>query len=54
MSSEWAAPNTYTIGFNPSEVNEKYGRSLCFWDWTAGKIIERFDLGNDGLIPLGT
>ena len=53
VSSEWAAPNTYYGGFNPTEVAEgKYGRKLHFWDWQRREISESIDLGEDGLIPL--
>ena len=53
VSSEWAAPKTFLNGFNPAEVSEKYGRKIYFWDWTEAKIIKEYDMGNEGLIPLG-
>jgi selenium-binding protein 1 len=53
VSSEWGAPNTFSRGFDVKDVEAgKYGHSLCFWDWTAKKLIERIDLGPEGLIPL--
>ena len=53
VSSEWAAPNTFKTGFNPVNVAEgKYGHSVTFWDWKNAKILKKFDLGDDGLIPL--
>lgn len=53
VSSEWAAPNTYTKGFNLEDVQAgKYGRRLHFWDWTKHEILESVDLGEEGLIPL--
>jgi selenium-binding protein 1 len=53
VSSEWAAPNTFKPGFDLKDVEAgKYGHSLCFWNWTDRKMIERIDLGNTGLIPL--
>ncbi|REJ66182.1 MAG: selenium-binding protein [Planctomycetota bacterium] len=52
VSSEWAAPNTFKQGFNPAEVEEKYGKRLLFWDWNERKIIKDFDLGDGGRIPL--
>ncbi len=29
-----------------------YGHSLNIWDWTAHKMIQRIDLGPEGMIPL--
>ncbi len=53
VSSEWAAPNTFRGGFNPADAEAgKYGHSLCFWNWTDRKLIERIDLGPNGMIPL--
>ncbi len=53
VSSEWGAPNTYTKGFNLEDVAAgKYGRQLYFWDWENHDIVQSFDLGEEGLIPL--
>lgn len=52
VSSSWSSPNVFGKGFNPAEVNEKYGRELYFWDWENGKIEKKFDLGEEGRIPL--
>ncbi len=53
VSSEWAAPNTFSRGFDLDDVESgKYGHSLCFWNWTDRKMIERIDLGETGMIPL--
>ncbi len=53
VSSEWAAPHTYSGGFNPADVQAgKYGRKLHFWDWNARSIKQTFDLGETGWIPL--
>ncbi len=53
VSSEWGAPNTYTKGFNLEDVAAgKYGRHLHFWDWENHDIVQSFDLGEEGLIPL--
>jgi selenium-binding protein 1 len=52
VSSEWGEPNSFTKGFNPAEVEKKYGRHLYFWDWKKREIIKKVDLGSDGLIPL--
>ena len=53
VSSEWAAPKTYSGGFNPADVAAgKYGHRLHFWDWKARRIAQSIDLGDDGKIPL--
>jgi selenium-binding protein 1 len=53
VSSEWAAPNTYTKGFNLEDVSAgKYGHHLHFWDWEKHEIVHSVDLGEEGLIPL--
>lgn len=53
VSSEWAAPKTYSNGFDPKDVEAgKYGTRLHFWDWKARKIAQSVDLGANGRIPL--
>ncbi len=53
VNSEWAVPNTFLNGFDADEVAQgKYGRGLCFWNWQEQTILKKFDLGEDGLIPL--
>lgn len=53
VSSEWAAPKTFSQGFKPEDAAAgKYGRQLHFWDWEAHKIIQSVDLGEEGMIPL--
>jgi selenium-binding protein 1 len=53
VSSEWAAPKTYSAGFNLKDVEAgKYGSRLVFWDWQARKIQRSVDLGEHGKIPL--
>jgi selenium-binding protein 1 len=53
VSSEWAAPTTYTKGFNLDDVAaDKYGHHLHFWDWQKHEIVQSVDLGEEGLIPL--
>ncbi|KAG8197127.1 hypothetical protein JTE90_011290 [Oedothorax gibbosus] len=53
VSTEWAAPNTFRKGFFIEDVqNGRYGHSINFWNWSEKKRIQRFDLGNEGLIPL--
>jgi selenium-binding protein 1 len=53
VSSELAAPKTYTPGFNPEDVSAgHYGQRLHFWDWEKRTLMQSFDLGEDGLVPL--
>lgn len=53
VSSEWAAPNTYSGGFDPQDVDAgKYGSRVHFWDWTERRIQQTVDLGELGKIPL--
>jgi selenium-binding protein 1 len=53
VSSEWGAPNTFYPGFQLDDVAaDKYGHQIHFWDWTKREIVQSFDLGESGLIPL--
>jgi methanethiol oxidase len=53
ISSEWGAPKTFGDGFDLKDVEAgRYGRSLCFWDWTDHKLTKKIDLGPQGMIPL--
>jgi selenium-binding protein 1 len=53
VSSEWAAPKTYSKGFDPKDVAAgKYGTRLYFWDWKERRIGQTVDLGETGRIPL--
>ncbi len=53
VSSEWGAPKTFGGGFDLKDVEAgKYGHSLLFWDWDARKLVEKIDLGPQGMIPL--
>jgi selenium-binding protein 1 len=53
VSSEWAAPNTVTPGFKLEDVQAgKYGQHLNFWDWDRRELVQSFDLGAEGQIPL--
>ena len=53
MSSEWAAPNTFSKGFDLQDVAAgKYGHRLHFWDWEQHNLTQTVDLGEDGLVPL--
>ncbi|HEX7375818.1 MAG TPA: selenium-binding family protein [Pirellulales bacterium] len=53
VSSEWAAPKTFSSGFKLDDVKAgKYGSRLHFWDWEEHRLVQTIDLGGDGLIPL--
>ncbi len=53
VSSEWAAPQTYELGFKMEDVEAgKFGSRLHFWDWQRRVILKTVELGQDGLIPL--
>ncbi|MDZ4783229.1 MAG: selenium-binding family protein [Planctomycetia bacterium] len=53
VSSEWAAPKTFSAGFKLDDVAAgKFGQQIHFWDWEARKITNTVDLGEAGRIPL--
>jgi selenium-binding protein 1 len=53
ISTEWAAPSTFTGGFNPDDVKAgRYGQRLHVWDWQSHNLRQTIDLGSEGLIPL--
>ncbi|MBD2775440.1 selenium-binding family protein [Iningainema tapete] len=53
VSSEWGAPKTFYPGFDLNDVQAgNYGKQIHFWDWHKHDIIQSFDLGEEGLIPL--
>jgi selenium-binding protein 1 len=46
VSSEWAAPKTFSPGPNFDDVAAgRYGRHIHIWDWKERKILESIDLG---------
>jgi selenium-binding protein 1 len=55
ISTEWGAPWAIKGGFKPEHVMEgqlRYGHHLNVWDWSSHKLIQKIDLGMDGLMPL--
>jgi selenium-binding protein 1 len=53
ISTEWAAPKTFSGGFKPDDVAAgKYGHRLHVWDWKSRELRQTIDLGDEGLIPL--
>lgn len=52
VSTEWAAPNVFKDGFNPTHVEAGlYGSRIFVWDWQRHEIIQTLQM-TDGLIPL--
>jgi selenium-binding protein 1 len=53
VSSGLAAPKTYYPGFDLDDVAAGlYSQRLNLWDWQERKLIQKIDLGADGLVPL--
>lgn len=53
VSSEWAAPKTFSKGFDLKDVTAgNYGRQLHFWNWETHELQQSIDLGEKGMIPL--
>lgn len=53
VSSGLAAPNTYYPGFNLEDVaTGLYSQRLNVWDWKEQKLVQKIDLGEEGLVPL--
>jgi len=54
LSTEFAAPKDYVPGLSLSDVTSgKYGNGLCFWDWNEKRLLQRVNLGDDGLVTIG-
>lgn len=54
VSTSWGAPCEFFKGFDPARVADSYGDQIYFWDWTNKKLVQKINLGPDGLIPLET
>ncbi|XP_047739888.1 methanethiol oxidase [Hyalella azteca] len=53
ISSEWGAPSAFSGGFNPSDVAAgKFGTHLNVFSWSSRKLLQRIDLGPEGVMPL--
>ena len=53
VSTGLAAPNTYYPGFSLDDVAAGlYSQRLNVWDWQDQKLVQRIDLGEEGLVPL--
>jgi len=53
ISTEWGAPNAFDKGLDPADLAAgRYGTHLNVWDWTTRKLMQRIDLGDEGIMPL--
>ena len=53
VSSGLAAPNTYYPGFSLDDVAAGlYSQRINLWDWQERKLVQKIDLGEEGLVPL--
>lgn len=53
ISTEWGAPAAFCKGFDLSHVKEgQYGTHLNVFSWTTRKLVQRLDLGPEGVMPL--
>jgi len=53
ISTEWGAPWAIRSGFKEEHVAQgHYGQHLNVWNWTTHELMQRIDLGSDGLNPL--
>jgi len=53
ISTEWGAPKAYGRGFLPEDLkNGMYGTHLNVFSWSSKKLIQRIDLGEEGVMPL--
>ncbi|CAL4061558.1 unnamed protein product [Meganyctiphanes norvegica] len=53
VASEWGSPNKFFKGFDPKDVeNGDYGTHLNFFSWSEQKLLQRLDLGPEGVMPL--
>ena len=47
ITSEWATPSMIEGGLNPDDLlGRKFGHHLNFWSLSAGKLVQRIDLGD--------
>jgi len=53
ISTEWGHPRSFMKGFDPKDVEEgNYGTHLNVYDWSERKLIQKIDLGMEGVMPL--
>jgi len=53
ISTEWGHPRSFFQGLNMEHVEGgHYGTHLNVYDWTTRKLIQKIDLGMEGVMPL--
>jgi len=53
ISTEWGHPRCFSGGLNLTDVAEgNYGTHLNVYDWKERKLIQKLDLGKEGVMPL--
>ncbi|XP_037083756.1 methanethiol oxidase-like [Pollicipes pollicipes] len=53
ISTEWGSPRAFGRGLNLDDLAAgRYGTHLNIWDWTSRRLMQRIDLGAEGVMPL--
>nr|XP_027212650.1 methanethiol oxidase-like [Penaeus vannamei] len=53
ISTEWGCPLSFSKGFDPKDVAAgKYGTHLNVYSWSEQRLLQRIDLGLEGVMPL--
>merc|ERR1719447_2254559 len=53
ISTEWGHPRSFFQGLNMEHVEGgHYGTHLNVYDWTTRKLLQKIDLGMEGVMPL--
>ncbi|XP_043243670.1 methanethiol oxidase-like [Amphibalanus amphitrite] len=53
ISTEWGAPAAFSRGLDPADLAAgRYGTHLNVWGWTSRRLLQRIDLGAEGVMPL--
>ena len=53
ISTEWGNVWALKDGFNPADLaSGNYGTHLNVFDWKERKLIQRIDVGMEGVMPL--
>jgi len=53
ISTEWGHPRSFFKGLDMKDVEQGcYGTHLNVYDWTTKKLIQKIDLGMEGVMPL--
>ena len=53
ISTEWGTPNKLMNGLDVEHVAQgHYGTHLNVYDWEKHKLIQKIDLGMEGVMPL--